>query len=134
MLYELSTPFLNIHWFMDKVNMTGSKAQVLNGVLLTSTFFSARLAYGGYMSIFLYSDVWKALQTKRTYALEARSNPHLESEMLRFAGNRSLPIWLVLIYLGGHIVLTSLNVFWFGRMIKALQKRRAIGHGKQSME
>jgi hypothetical protein len=24
-LYEISTPFLNIHWFFDKLNMTGSR-------------------------------------------------------------------------------------------------------------
>ncbi len=34
MLYELSTPFLNIHWFFDKLGMTGTKAQLYNGLLL----------------------------------------------------------------------------------------------------
>ncbi|PFH55466.1 hypothetical protein XA68_18265 [Ophiocordyceps unilateralis] len=30
-LWELSTPFLNIHWFLDKTNRTGSRAQLYNG-------------------------------------------------------------------------------------------------------
>ena len=42
-LWELSTPFLNIHWFLDKVNMTGSRAQLYNGYLLLFSFFSSQL-------------------------------------------------------------------------------------------
>lgn len=49
-LYELSTPFLNFNWFMDKLGWTGSKIQLLNGLVLISTFFGARIAYGFSMS------------------------------------------------------------------------------------
>lgn len=32
--WEFSTIFLNAHWLFDKLKMTGSKAQMVNGVLL----------------------------------------------------------------------------------------------------
>ena len=47
LLYELSTPFLNIHWFCDKLNLTGSKIQLYNGFLLLGTFFLCRLVRHG---------------------------------------------------------------------------------------
>lgn len=34
---------------MDKLGMTGSNLQLVNGVALLSTFFGARLGYGGLM-------------------------------------------------------------------------------------
>ncbi|KAJ1927538.1 hypothetical protein IWQ60_002842 [Tieghemiomyces parasiticus] len=54
-LNELSTPFLNMHWFMDKVGMAGSNLQLINGVLLLVTFFFCRLSYGMYWYIRLYA-------------------------------------------------------------------------------
>jgi hypothetical protein len=44
-------------------------------------------------------------------------------EMMRFGLDRSLPIWLVVLYMGGHVTLQALNVFWFGKMIAAVKKR-----------
>lgn len=35
--------------FLDKLNMTGSAAQVVNGVALLATFAGVRLIYGTYM-------------------------------------------------------------------------------------
>jgi hypothetical protein len=58
-LYELSSPFLNIHWFCDKLNMTGSTLQFVNGIVLLFTFFSCRLCWGTYNSIRVFNDVWR---------------------------------------------------------------------------
>jgi TLC domain len=44
-LYELSTPFLNIHWFLDKLNVTGSRLQLYNGIALVVTFFACRVVW-----------------------------------------------------------------------------------------
>lgn len=63
-LYEISTPFLNIHWFFDKLNMTGSRVQLYNGVVLLMTFLGGRVLWGNYQSICIYSDLWKALNTQ----------------------------------------------------------------------
>lgn len=117
MLYELSTPFLNIHWFFDKLGMTGSKAQLYNGLALLGVFFSARLVWGAYSSYNIYKDVWQALHF--TDAMKTSTN----EEMMRFGLDRSLPIWLVVLYMGGHVTLQALNVWWFGKMIAAVKKR-----------
>jgi len=56
-LYELSTPFLNIHWFCDKLDLTVSKIQLYNGFALLATFFGSRLVWGTYQSVLTYQDV-----------------------------------------------------------------------------
>lgn len=53
--------FLHIHWWLDKLNMTGSIFQLVNGVLLIASFFGARIAYGGYMTFVL----WRLLDDPR---------------------------------------------------------------------
>ncbi|KAF8590080.1 DUF887-domain-containing protein [Ramaria rubella] len=56
LLWELSTPFLNIHWFLDKTNRTGGLLQLINGIMLLATFFLVRICYGGWMSLrFFYT-------------------------------------------------------------------------------
>ncbi len=61
-----STPYLNIHWYgnhlrpffasdvtvcrmLDKTGQTGSRLQLVNGLILISTFALARLAYGSFI-------------------------------------------------------------------------------------
>lgn len=118
MLYELSTPFLNFHWFFDKLNMTGSKAQLYNGFALISVFFSCRLVWGAYSSFNIYRDVWNALNFDPSIAKLSTNDG-----MMRFGRDHSLPAWLVILYLGGHVTLQVLNVFWLGKMIAAIKKR-----------
>lgn len=101
-LYELSTPFLNIHWFMDKLGMTGSNAQLINGITLIATFGGSRLVWGTYQSVKLYQDVWRALKTP---------------------GELPVPPWLAITYLASTTVLNVLNFYWFGRMIKTIRSR-----------
>ncbi|KAE8372079.1 TLC domain-containing protein [Aspergillus bertholletiae] len=72
-LYELSSPFLNIHWFLDKLNLTGSKLQWYNGMLLLSVFFSCRLVWGTWQSVLVYRDMWFALT--QTWSLSSLSSP-----------------------------------------------------------
>lgn len=117
MLYELSTPFLNIHWFFDKLGMTGTKAQLYNGVTLLVVFFCCRLVWGAYSSLNIYRDVWNALH----FDVQGKLSPN--EDMMRFGGERLLPMWLVVLYMGGHVTLQALNVFWFGKMIAAVKKR-----------
>lgn len=117
MLYELSTPFLNIHWFFDKLGMTGTKAQLYNGLALLVVFFSCRLVWGAYSSFNIYKDVWDALHLDRTVEKLGFN------ELMRFGHLRELPTWLVVLYMGGHVTLQVLNVWWFGKMIEAVRKR-----------
>ena len=46
-----------------------------------------------------------------------------DTEIMRFAGDRTVPIWLAYTYLGSNIVLNSLNFYWFGKMIETVKKR-----------
>ncbi|KAF8489787.1 DUF887-domain-containing protein [Russula emetica] len=96
-LWELSTPFLNIHWMLDKTGQTGSPLQLVNGLILLCTFACARIGYGFIIS-------YQFLQT----LLEVHDG--LSSAI--FAS-----------YICGNITLNGLNVFWFSKMIAALRKR-----------
>ncbi|KAL5533261.1 hypothetical protein ACEPAF_5037 [Sanghuangporus sanghuang] len=97
LLWELSTPFLNIHWFLDKMNLTGSTIQLVNGILLLSSFAGARLVYGFIKSYAFYQTL--------------------------FAIKDQVPLGVTLTYGLGNVVLNVLNIFWFVKMISALQKR-----------
>ncbi|MCJ1471928.1 hypothetical protein MMC13_000569 [Lambiella insularis] len=101
-LYELSTPFLNIHWFLDKTGYTGSWAQFVNGIVLITTFGCSRLVWGTYQSVRMYQDVWRAM-----HAPDGLPVPH----------------WLAAAYIASNTILSVLNVFWFGRMIKTVRSR-----------
>ncbi|KAH0536294.1 hypothetical protein FGG08_006832 [Glutinoglossum americanum] len=127
-LYELSSPFLNFHWFFDKLNMTGSRAQLYNGLLLLFTFFGCRLVWGTYQSVRVYQDVWSALQYPGPHNYNNSSYPDHDgskdaAEMMRFAGDQRIPVWLAVTYLGSNILLNTLNFYWFGKMIEAVRKR-----------
>lgn len=101
-LYELSTPFLNIHWFMDKVGMTGTQAQLVNGIALIASFGGSRLLWGTYQSVNMYSDMWQAYSSR---------------------GENPVPAWLAVAYIVSNTMLSGLNFYWFGRMITTVSKR-----------
>ncbi|CAK7264603.1 hypothetical protein SEPCBS119000_001082 [Sporothrix epigloea] len=123
-LYELSTPFLNVHWFCDKLGMTGSRLQLYNGIALLTTFFSCRLIYGTYMSAWVYHDMWKAVWDGPSieWAINpaALNPPHVRAPA---AGQGPIPLWLFLLYVTSNVTLNSLNVYWFLKMIAAVRKR-----------
>ena len=98
---------LNFHWFFDKLNLTGSRAQLYNGLLLIATFFCCRIVWGPIQSYSVFRDVW-----------DAYWNPPLTR-----AEGIEVPLWLALTYLGSNTILNCLNYYWFGRMIDAVRKR-----------
>ncbi len=44
-------------------------------------------------------------------------------EVMRFAGEQQVPMWLAWLYLGANVALTGLNWWWFEKMISAVRKR-----------
>ena len=130
-LYEISTPFLNLHWFFDKCNMTGSRLQLYNGIALLVAFFGCRLAWGTYQTVCVYQDVWQILQAPVNSEIKSRKSLPLglakvspdTSELMRFSGGHDLPPWLAYTYLISNTTLTCLNMYWFWKMIEAVQKR-----------
>ncbi|KAH7889571.1 DUF887-domain-containing protein [Phlebopus sp. FC_14] len=107
LLWEVSTIFLDIHWFLDKTGKTGSTVQLINGFALLTTFFAVRLIWGGFMSYDFFVTM---------------------SEVYN-----ELPLFYVVIYGGGNIVLQCLNWFWFNKMINALRKRFVVKPAKSKL-
>ncbi|KAF6809875.1 TLC domain-containing protein C17A2.02c [Colletotrichum plurivorum] len=125
-LWELSTPFLNIHWFFDKLGMTGSRAQLYNGLLLLFTFFSCRLIYGTYQSVKVFTDIYAAINVHPVLPAprDIDDDMRVLTGVMRFATPRStVPTWLAVTYLVSNITLNGLNFYWFIMMIRAVRKR-----------
>ncbi|RKF83185.1 putative TLC domain-containing protein C17A2.02c [Golovinomyces cichoracearum] len=138
-LYELSSPFLNFHWFCDKLNLSGSKTQLYNGIVLLFTFFCCRLVWGTYQSLHVLQDIWAAINhdhqsnslnfghttsdTAVNHDLLSKHSSPLDYQLMRFSEDQYVPIWLSLIYLGSNLILNFLNFFWFRQMIKTIRKR-----------
>ncbi|KAG6909620.1 hypothetical protein DXG01_016402 [Tephrocybe rancida] len=90
-------PDTNGRRFMDKTGRTGTRAQLVNGVLLLAAFFGVRLVYGGMVS---YQFLHTLMQVRHEMS------------------------WAYLtVYGTGNALLTSLNWFWFYKMISALRRR-----------
>lgn len=146
LLYELSSPFLNIHWFCDKLDLTGSPLQWYNGMALISSFFGARLIWGNWQSIRCFQDIWNAVHlpvgspasaAAKNIAAEifVPRNGELclgkascvaaQAEVMKYTnpGTGPIPKWLALTYLSSNLVLNSLNIHWFGKMIVTVKKR-----------
>lgn len=100
LLFELSTPFVNINWFASHLpEGTISNAVVMiNGLLLLVVFFFVRLVWGVYA-------VWVVAHDMVAVGLE-------------------LDLLLPLLILPLNIMLNALNVFWFYKMVK-IAKRKA---------
>jgi len=95
LIWEFSTIFLHIHWWLDKLGKTGSMAQLINGVLLLCSFFCTRVAYGGYRSVLL----WRTLDDPRVWP------------MMRWG------------FRAACIALNLLNWNWFRMMIASVARR-----------
>ena len=125
-LYELSTPFLNFHWFFDQLHMTGSSAQLYNGITLIAVFCLSRLVWGVFQSVRIYQDMYKVLQNSRSDYTVGKDQfvlPDMEGYSAHLPGNQALPIWLVYTYIGSNTALIVLNFVWFSKMIQAVTKR-----------
>jgi len=139
-LYEISTPFLNFHWFFDKLDMTGSLAQLYNGILLLVTFFGCRLVWGTYQSLRVYQDMWAALHhtpaaaeihydsfsnfsSAAIDAAAGKSAAPIHEDIMKFAKEEYVPFWLAALYVSSNLILNSLNFYWFKQMIQSVVKR-----------
>ncbi|KAG9253540.1 TLC domain-containing protein [Emericellopsis atlantica] len=116
-LWELSTPFLNVHWFMDKVGMTGSRAQLYNGVLLLATFGICRLVFGTWQSYLVMKDLLLAVNASPTFEKEGLAT------MMYVDSHTTAPWWAAGAYLLSNLTLNGLNFYWYFAMIRAVRKR-----------
>ena len=101
---------------MDKLSLTGTKWQLLNGICLITSFFTCRIVWGWYQSVNIYRDIWNSLawdSPTRTLC-----NNDSQEEICT-----SLNMSLAFIFLIANTILSCLNIFWFGLMVRALRKR-----------
>lgn len=110
------------------MGMTGSKAQLYNGIVLLVTFFSARLIWGVGQSFIVWYDMYRALYTAPNTEFMSvtpadEKLPGTEDIMMYAKEAGPLPLWLCAIYLVSNLALTTLNFIWFGKMIKAIRRR-----------
>lgn len=102
--------------------MTGGKAQLVNGIALLATFFGSRLVWGTYQSVKVYQDILAVLQQSAPDGLGSKAWTG-ESDVMRFADDKVLPLWLAYTYLSSNTLLIVLNFYWFWKMIETVTKR-----------
>ncbi|ODQ67578.1 DUF887-domain-containing protein [Nadsonia fulvescens var. elongata DSM 6958] len=100
LLFELSTPFVNNHWFFGHIpNNVPEIFKIINGICLLVTFFSARIVWGFYQ---VYQITFQIF-----------TNQALEG----------FPLWLPITMLVANFALDCLNVIWFTKMIKLVHNK-----------
>ncbi|KAL2913661.1 hypothetical protein HK105_206821 [Polyrhizophydium stewartii] len=97
LMFELSTVFLNVHWFCDKTGRTGTRLQWINGIFLITTFFSVRIVFGFYQSYRYFATCYALWDI--------------------------VPKHLFYFYATADTILCSLNLWWFWRMIQSITSR-----------
>lgn len=102
LLFELSTPFVNINWFASRLpaGTISDKVVAVNGILLLVTFFLVRILWGFYAVIVLSFDIWKVKQYIHPF----------------------FPIAVLSL----NLALDFLNLYWFSKMV-AIAKKKITG-------
>ncbi|KAI9002113.1 TLC domain-containing protein [Hyaloraphidium curvatum] len=120
LVFEASTPFLNINYWLDKFGLTGSKAQLVNGVLLLSAFFSTRIVWGWYLTHDFFSASLRGPAPPRLLTpFPPSAAPSAELWRRRAQLSGALPA----IFMAANLVLNSLNLYWFVLMVRSVAKR-----------
>lgn len=100
MLFELSTPFLHFHWFLDKTGNSGSLYQWINGFMLVNFYFWVRLVFGIRLSCEFVVEI--------------------------ITRSKEILIEYQILYCSVTVLLNILNIIWFKRMAKTFYKRITI--------
>jgi len=106
LMFEMSTPFLNIHWGMQALNVENKFFLYTNGVLLILTFFVVRIVFGMYWSFTFYKDAYHLLQGPQ---------------------GSDLIVMGAMAYLGvANVLLNVLNLVWFRKIISFIWKKKKV--------
>lgn len=111
LLFELSSPFLNIRWFGIKYLPQSTEKnqdcwkikisnvfQLINNLLLITSFFLSRIVWGWWNKVNLISDFIRVKDDPRFLLIES------------------------LVIIGGNFVLNFLNIVWLLKMITIAKK------------
>ncbi|KAL3230837.1 hypothetical protein RNJ44_01286 [Nakaseomyces bracarensis] len=105
LLFEASTPFVNMNWYTIQLNHKHKSASgpvipmwlnAINGLLLLTVFFSVRIVWGWGCNLLLLRQVWRA--------------------------RSQMPIVVGGIVISLNITMSLLNVVWFSKMLKIAKK------------
>ncbi|KAJ1801165.1 hypothetical protein LPJ59_000522 [Coemansia sp. RSA 2399] len=96
-MFETSTIFLNINWWMDKLGLTGSRLQFYNASALLFLYLTIRIMFGTYMSYHMFED-------------------------LKAKGSQTPAVLYYFYRIANHSILV-LSYYWFYLMINAVRKR-----------
>ncbi|XP_038048517.1 TLC domain-containing protein 4-A-like [Patiria miniata] len=93
---ECSTLFVNLRWFMSVHEYKSNKWYVINGLMMTATFFLCRIAFIPLYYVFVYHDVSRAVAT--------------------------LPLSFIIAWLPSGMIMDVLNFYWCGKMYNGARK------------
>lgn len=108
LLFEASTPFVNINWYIIQLTSEKDRAKkvqvplilnIINGLCLMTVFFSVRIVWGNIANIFLFKNMWNARDR--------------------------VPVIRSVIMVTLNFILNTLNLIWFSKMIKIAKKLAA---------
>ncbi|KFY76366.1 hypothetical protein V499_03977 [Pseudogymnoascus sp. VKM F-103] len=126
-LYQLSNPFLQVHWFCDMLDMTGCNVQLCNGLALLFVFFWSRIICGNYQSLGLYHDIWTSYcKNHSPISFDsgvmglANRNP---SDTCQATQEGCVPLWLAFTTSLAVAALSVMNCFWFYKLIRSMNRR-----------
>lgn len=107
LLFELSTPFVNINWFASRLppGTVSDRVVAVNGVLLLVTFFLVRIVWGIYAVCLLAYDMWFVWRHVHWF----------------------FPVATLLL----NFSLNLLNIYWFSKML-AIAKKKLLGSSKKA--
>jgi len=96
--FEASTPFLNFHWFMDKMGVPNANLfKRFNAALLVLSFFVFRIVSGcGYSMFVVWQDIDRYIATSRNMA----------------------NVCIMYYYYFAILLLNGLNCYWFYSIIQ----------------
>lgn len=99
LLFELSTPFVNINWFASRLpaGTISDKVVAVNGIILLVVFFSVRILWGFTAAVLVARDMYLV---------------------------RDKALWFFpFSILGLNLALDFLNVYWFSKMVAIAKKK-----------
>ncbi|CAI1523126.1 hypothetical protein SEUBUCD646_0J03080 [Saccharomyces eubayanus] len=101
LIYEASTPFVNMNWFIVQCNAKSKNSiplwfNVVNGFLLMAVFFLVRICWGTLASALLFKQMWNVRD--------------------------ELPKVSAAIMMSLNIFMNFLNVLWFRKMLRLVKK------------
>ena len=99
LMWELSTPFLYLRWFLIKTNRSNGTLMSIANVLFALAFFGCRIVAGPILSW----EFYQASAEEISSPIGVRDNP--------------IPLNLLYGYRGAMLILNGLNFYWFYNIV-----------------